>query len=265
MFTVGSFSRLVRWYLPVFVLAGMILFASKRERTADSAAPNNEVRGDLLMILTAGFLAVFAIQILAPFPYEDYQVPAMALLAVAVAAKISSVATISISRVALLTLGMTWACSFGSPLLEKWTTNPQDRFWPRKKAKCELSQLQDMAKVIEALDPNGDTLLTQDLYLAIETNRKVPDGLEMGPFSIMTPDEWRTLLKSAPCEIAALSGYTFAIEPPVCNERPIEQQMDFWGILKANYNLVMKEDAFGQNATPLLILQRKGRVENVER
>ena len=264
-FTVGSLSRLVRWYLPVFVLAGMIAFRNRRERATDVEAPSCAVREDVQMMLALGFLAVFAVQMLAPFPYEDYQVPVMALLATFVAAKISSVATISISRIALLTLGMTWACSFGSPLLEKWTTNPQDRLWPRMKPKCELRQLQDMAKVIEALDPAGDTLLTQDLYLAIETNRKVPKGLEMGPFSIMSPDEWKELLQSAPCEVAALSGYTFAIEPPACNERPIEQQMDFWGILKENYSLVMKEDLFGQNATPLLILQRKGIVENVER
>lgn len=264
-FAVGSLSRLVRWYLPVFVLAGMLAFRSRRENATDGNAPDRAVREDVQMMLAMGFLAVFAVQMLAPFPYEDYQVPVMALAAAFVAAKISSVATIGISRVVLLTLGMTWACSFGSPLLEKWTTNAQDRLWPRMKPKCELRQLQDMAKVIEALDPAGDTLLTQDLYLAIETNRKVPKGLEMGPFSIMSPDEWRTLLKSAPCEVAALSGYTFAIEPPECNERPIEQQMDFWGILRENYSLVMKEDLFGQNATPLLILQRKGLVENAER
>lgn len=265
VFAVGSVSRLVRWYLPVFVLAGMAVFRQKGEFAASSAVPGNAAKSDVLRMLAFSFLATFAVQILAPFPYDDYQVPVMALLAVFVAAKISSVATVSVSRVALLTLGMTCACSFGSPLLEKWTTNAQDRFWPRKKAKAELCQLQDMAKVIEAIDPGGDMLLTQDLYLAIETNRKVPEGLEMGPFSILSHDEWVALLSSAPCEVAANSGYTFAIEPPVCNERPIEEQIDFWGILKENYNLVMKEDAFGQNATPLLILQRKDRTGNDER
>lgn len=287
MITLGSFSRLVRWYLPVFVLAGMIFFKSRKNcgivemwslhdqahakktdcqgpcctepQNGNFSVPQSSSQSDILRIMVLSFLAVFVVQMLAPFPYEDYQVPVMALLAVFVAAKISSVAMFSVSRVALLTLGMTWACSFGSPLLEKWMTNPQDRFWPQKKEKCELSQLQDMAKVIETIDPGGKTLLTQDLYLAIETNRKVPEGLEMGPFSILTEEQWVKLLRSAPCPVAATSGYTFAINPPVCDERPMEQQMDFWGILKDNYDIVMKEDAFGQNATPLLILLRKDR------
>lgn len=263
--TIGSLSRLVRWYLPVFVLLGMTLLRMKAVDPAAASAPQNVARTDVLRILGLSFLAVFVVQMSAPFPYEDYQVPVMALLAVFTAAKLSSVATVSVSRVALLALGMTWACSFGSPLLEKWMTNPQDRLWPRTKEKSELRQLQDMAKVIETLDPGGKTLLTQDLYLAIETNRRVPDGLEMGPFSILPRERWVELLKSAPCRVAALSGYTFAVNPPVCDERPIEQQMEFWGILKDGYDLVMKEDAFGQNSTPLLILLRKEKEDGVER
>ena len=109
----------------------------------------------------------------------------------------------------------------------------------------------------EAADPGGDTLLTQDLYLAIETNRKVPKGLEMGPFAMLSDAEWRKLLESAPCKIAAMSGYAFAVKPPECHERPVEAQMEYWGLLKKNYVLADREEAFGQNATPLLILKRK--------
>jgi len=139
-------------------------------------------------------------------------------------------------------------------------TNGQDRFWSLKKEKCELAQLRDVAKRIEKFDPNGKMLLTQDLYLAIETNRKVPKGLEMGPFASLSDAEWRTLLSAtapATCELAALSGYAFAIEPPVCNERSVETQMEYWSVLKRNYKLVEREELFGQNATPLLILRRK--------
>ena len=136
-------------------------------------------------------------------------------------------------------------------------TNGQDRFWTLKKDRCELAQLRDVARIIEEEDPNGDMLLTQDLYLAIETGRKVPEGLEMGPFSMLSDEEWRRLLSSAPCRIAALSGYSFAIDPPRCDEVPVERQMEYWKLLKKDYDLVMKEDAFGQNATALLILRRK--------
>ena len=243
VWTVGSLSRLVRWYLPIFILLGMgfTVKASWIVRT-----------------LGLAFAAVFAVQILAPFPYEDYQVPIMSLLAVYAAVKFASscASHIGAVRPALLVLGLSFACSFGSPLLEKWTTNAQDRFWTRKKAKCELAQLRDVASRIEALDPGGKELLTQDLYLAIETGRRVPEGLEMGPFADLDDAEWKKLLESASCRIAALSGYSFAIEPPVCNERPIEKQMEYWAILKKRYRLVDSEADFGQNATTLLVLER---------
>jgi hypothetical protein len=244
VWTVGSLSRLVRWYLPVFILLGMGFTAR--------VPP---------FVRTVGlsFVAVFAVQMCAPFPYEDYQVPVMSLLAVYAVAKFagSSVALpIAPWRPALLVLGLACGCSFGSPLLEKWTTNGQDRFWTLKKEKPELAQLRDVAGHIEAMDPGGRDLFTQDLYLAIETGRRVPAGLEMGPFSELDDSGWRRLLESAPCRIAALSGYSFAIEPPVCSERPVGKQMEYWNILKKHYTLVGREEMFGQNATTLIILER---------
>ncbi len=136
-------------------------------------------------------------------------------------------------------------------------TNGQDRFWSLKKSKPELAQLQETARKINELDPDGKTLLTQDLYLAVETGRKVPEGLEMGPFAILDDDGWRRLLRETDCSVAALSGYSFAIRPPVCDERPVEQQLEFFRIVKARYELAFEEPAFGQNATTLLVLKRK--------
>jgi len=135
--------------------------------------------------------------------------------------------------------------------------NGQDRFWSLKKQKTELAQLRDVAETIEALDPGGKTILTQDLYLAIETGRKVPEGLEMGPFSMLDDEQWKKLLNECESEIAALSGYTFAVNPPRCDERPMDKQMEYWNILRRRYEFVVREDNFGQNATPLLILKRK--------
>ena len=259
VWAVGSVSRLVRWYLPVFIVLGL--------GVAGAIKSKSEVVGVRLQTPTAavliwGVLAVFAVQMLAPFPYEDYQVPIMGLLAVYSAVMFVSTAIESgrLQLMVILTLGLTFASSFGSPLLERWMTNGQDRFWSLKKEKCEMAQLRDVAKRIEAEDPGGKTLLTQDLYLAIETGRKVPRGLEMGPFAMLTDEEWKTLLaKTAPteCKIAALSGYAFAVEPPACKERSIEKQMEYWTLLKQNYKLVDREEAFGQNATTLLMLKRK--------
>ena len=248
VWAVGSLSRLVRWYLLVFIVLGLGVAHALKARA---------VRTDNQAILLWGFLAVFAVQMLAPFPYEDYQVPIMGLLAAYAAVKF-----VSIDREwkALLVLGLCFASSFGSPLLEKWMTNGQDRFWSLKKEKCELAQLRDVARRIEQQDPGGKTLLTQDLYLAIETGRKVPKGLEMGPFAMLSDGEWKELLTDtapAECRIAALSGYAFAVEPPVCKERSIEKQMEYWTFLKQNYKLVDREEQFGQNATTLLMLKRK--------
>ena len=295
VFTVGSVSRLVRWYLPLFIVLGLGVAGLAGARRADGGrTTDDDGRSFFAWLALAGFLAVFAVQILAPFPYEDYQVPVMGLLAVFAAVSFVGHGGPGDARLAtgdgrqatvdsrqpgdarqatgdnpntqtpnnpnnrlLLVLGLAWVSAFGSPLLEKWTTNGQDRFWTLKKEKCELAQLRDVAREIESLDPGGDTLLTQDLYLAIETGRKVPEGLEMGPFSMLSDEKWRELLSSAPCPVAALSGYSFAIDPPRCDEVPIERQMEYWSLLKKNYDLEMKEDSFGQNATTLMILKRK--------
>ena len=269
VWAVGSVSRLVRWYLPVFVVLGLGVAAkclvrsavvpSASEDESSLAALSTKHQALSTDILLWGFLAVFVVQMLAPFPYEDYQVPIMGLLAVYAAVSFTSSLVPHLSSL-LLVLGLCFANSFGSPLLEKWMTNGQDRFWSLKKESCEMAQLRDVAKRIEAQDPGGKTLLTQDLYLAIETNRRVPKGLEMGPFAMLTDEEWKKLLaETAPeeCKIAALSGYAFAIEPPACNERSIEKQMEYWTLLKQNYRLVDREEAFGQNATTLLVLKRK--------
>ena len=246
VWTIGSLSRLVRWYLPLFIVLGLGSFR----------------RG---WTLAAAFLAVFAVQMLAPFPYEDYQVPVMGLLAAFAAVNFAGdepderPADGKAGKKLLLVLGLSFATAFGSPLLEKWTTNGQDRFWSLKKPQSELSQLRDVARTIEALDPGGKTLFTQDLYLAVETGRHVPRGLEMGPFSMLTDAEWRRLILSAECPVAALSGYTFAIEPPSCRERAKGLQTDYWRLLAHGYELAAREEAFGQNATPLLIFTRKDR------
>ena len=255
---IGSLSRLVRWYAPVFVLLGLWWFMRP-----SLARHNDDVPFDRYFVNTMGigFAGVFIVQMAAPFPYEDYQVPVMGLLAV-VAAVGSVTAFESLWRgmvPPLLAVGLCFSGSFGSPLVEKWATNGQDRFWSIKKSAFELPQLRKVAAEIEKLDPGGKTLLTQDLYLAVESGRKVPKGLEMGPFAMLSDDGWRKLLESAECPIAALSGYSFAIEPPACSERPVSKQVEYWSLLKKNYEMVRREEAFGQNATPLLILKKKSK------
>ena len=115
------------------------------------------------------------------------------------------------------------------------------------------------------MDPGGKMLLTQDLYLAVEMGRKVPDGLEMGPFSyfpdlsaaeaesvnVMNAERMERLLRSAPCRLAAFSGYGFAIEVPKGSETPKEVQDRFRSILDGAYRKVESVRNFGQNHTSL--------------
>ena len=268
VFTVGSLSRLVRWYLPVFVVLGVGLAERSSAIRTGSSAIRTSIDGRtafgqigqpcnfLLWLMGIGFLAVFVVQMMAPCPYEDYQVPIMGLLAV-VAAVLAS----KVNFATLLALGLAWGCSFGSPLLEQWMTNGQDRFWTLKKEKSELAQLRDAAKIVETLDPGGKTLFTQDTYLAVETGRRVPAGLEMGPFSILSDAELRALIDRAECPVAALSGYTFAVNPPKCDERDYGKQMDYWRLVKERYDRVAALPDFGQHATTLMILRRKAASE----
>jgi hypothetical protein len=264
-FAAGSVSRLARGYaaLGVMLIAALALRGARRDEAADGLPGAART---MLWALGLSFAAVFLLQISAPFPYDDYQVPIMSPLSVVVVAffyRRGASHWLPVLAAALI--------SFSSPLLQQWTTFTQDRFWSRKKPCTELAKLREMAHEINVLDPGGKELLTQDLYLAVETGRRVPSGFEMGPFSyfpemssaearslhVFSTEDLEALLENAPCRMAAFSGYSFAIAAPTCREVPYERQKAFWLILRKNYERVDAEPDFGQNATTLLVLKRK--------
>ena len=175
------------------------------------------------------------------------------------------------AKAAPLALAATLAASFSSPLLQEWATCGQDRFWSVKREKSALAQLRETARRINELDPGGTDILTQDLYLAVETGRKVPRGFEMGPFSyfpgldaasamrrhVLDKRILSNILAEAEAPVAAGSGYAFAIEAPTCAEVPFRDQMEFWETLKLHYEKAFSIGAFGQNNTPLVVLKRR--------
>ena len=217
------------------------------------------------------FAAVFLLQMSAPYPYDDYEVPIMPILTVLIAVGFVDVMAWTRSAAVcwfpVLVSGM---CAFASPLVQDWMTNGQDRFWSIKKEKSELAQMRDVARRLEALDPGGTMLLTQDLYLAVEMDRKVPEGLEMGPFSyfpdmsteeaaslhVMNGERLERLIESAPCELAAFSGYGFAIEVPKGTRTPVETVRKFQDKLRKRYKRIGLERNFGQNHTSLELFKR---------
>lgn len=282
-FAAGSVSRLVRYYPGIIAATAIALvFATARRSCSANAA---DVRSGLarengwwrIAVAAIGFsfAAIFLLQLSAPFPYDDYQVPVMGLASVMAAVFLVRNAPSRIfaeaSSAAVLLIAV--MASFGSSMLQNWFVDSQDRFWSIKKECSDIARLRKAANEIEMLDPGGKTLFTQDLYLAVETGRKVPDGLEMGPFSyfpglngepakarklhVHNTDSLSRLISSAPCRVAAFSGYCFAIAAPVCNEVPEEEQRTLWRLLKKNYDTVARIDRFGQNSTPLMILLRK--------
>lgn len=273
-FAVGSVSRLVRGYAALFVLLFVAACGGRMAvavRPSDSSADAERGRTPLLWMLGVGFAVVFLLQLSAPFPYDDYQVPLMGIAAVLVSAWFSRGGASSVARawMAFLVAG---AASFSSPLLQDWSTYGQDRFWSCKKEMTELAKLRRTARRLNELDPDGRSLFTQDLYLAVESGRVVPRGLEMGPFSYFneTPTEtarsthvlnrelMADLIASAPCTAAALSGYSFAISAPSCAETPQAEQDCLRRAVAEKYEAVERVERFGQNSTPLVLYVRKG-------
>ena len=269
-FALGSVSRLLRGYAALGVLGVASAFLSRggRPQAADDAARLT------LQALVIGFLAVFLLQLSAPFPYDDYQVPIMGMLTVLVAAWLvrrlpdGDAWRVGAAWFVVLTAS---AISFASPLLQEWAAYSNDRFWSQKKEMTELAKLRAVGRKIEALDPGGDTLLTQDLYLAVETGRTVPRGLEMGPFCYFAdlPDDdaralhvmnrslMEQLLESAPSPVAACSGYAFAITAPSCRETSFDEQTRAFKVLKRHYARTESVLNFGQNTTTLLLFKRR--------
>ena len=285
MFAVGSVSRLARAYVGALavlalVVAGAICRAKPctAEGQADGEGGQPENAWFLLWTIGAAFAAVFVLQLSAPFPYDDYQVPVMGLLAVVAAVLFASRRAAQDGAGALrgsvFVFLATCVASFGSPQLQQWFVAGQDRFWTVMKGKSDLAELRDAARKIEELDPGGKTLFTQDLYLAVECGRTVPEGLEMGPFSyfpgafdveaealhVMNTARMAKLIESAPAPVAAFSGYGFAIAAPKCVQVPHEDQMEFWERLKEKYSLAATIPFFGQNDTTLVVLKRNGAV-----
>jgi hypothetical protein len=268
-FMVGSVSRIVRFYLPVAMLASaLIVFQVFRGQHAvrSKARP---VLNDWPLIWCVAFLGVFLLQLLSPYPYDDYQVPVMGLLIAAVVGWVMQIVPEGLcGRVCLFVTVLSLGATFGSSLPQEWLMAKQDRFWAVKK---ECPDLLKLKQVAGELSKTEGSLLTQDLYLAVQSEKRVPAGLEMGPFCyfpglsdaeakkyhVLNKALMLELLEKAPCSMAAVSGYGFAVRSPVMDEVPAEDQKLFRETLLRNYTLTQTIDAFGQNNTRLEIYQRK--------
>ena len=246
----GCVARVLR-HNPVLAVAGLLLgrlWLAKRPALKKAT----EERAPLPQLWLLCSAALGAVHLLAPVPYDDYQVPALVPLAMAVAFGLTLLPFDSLR----LALGKTLALAavaltlVGSPIAERWVSMGQDRFWPRLKAEPDLLALRRAAAEARAAAERlgTDTLWTQDTYLAVEAGLKVPAGLEMGPFSKPTP-----LDPAAP--LAAWSGYTFALRFPDLAPAPDREAR--LGALRAAYPRTLATfPDFGQGHTTLILAER---------
>ncbi len=189
--------------------------------------------------------ALGGVHLIAPVPYDDYLVPALLPLAMAVAT------LVHVTWAKAIFAGALVVTVLGSPVVQDWFVVRQDRFWPVFKETTDLVTLRTAAHVVRetAEQLNTDTLWTQDTYLAVEAGLRVPKGLEMGPFSKPSKPNPREV------SLVALSGYTFAMNFPMLTQN--NAQMEALQEVSQQYPIeVAAFPNFGQGHTGLVILRR---------
>ncbi len=262
----GFASRLLQGYFP------MICFG-----VAAVAAGFRDVRRipPALWFACLGFLAVTAVHFIAPFPYDDYQTPIMSLAAVAVSVMLSTVLMAASSRkVHVVVRSATFVSLLfiiASPMCMTWVTVRQDRFWFQMKTTPDVIKLREAgAWLRENAGPRGQ-VLTQDAYLAVEAGLKVVTGLEMGPFSIFPAlsdalaeqvrvhnvATLKRAIETSNAEVAALSGYSFAVSCPSTEEMESEITAGLMQAVDVRYEKIRSIPDFGQGHTTLDLYKLK--------
>ncbi len=253
---VGRAGAVARWmrFNPLLVVLGLLLgwLWWKRRPALRQAVP---LRGKLVELWLWCAVALGALHLLAPVPYDDYQVPTTLPLAMAVAFGFTLLPfdSLKVALTKVVLLAAVAITGLGSPMAEAWGVAGKDRLWVHFKAEPELLALRRAGAELRALaEARGEhTVWTQDTYLAVEAGLRVPEGLEMGPFSKPQP------LNATP-RLAAWSGYTFAFAFPELSPNP--QCADQLAALKAAYPRPLRTfEALGQGLTRVTFAERDER------
>ncbi|MDD5705835.1 MAG: hypothetical protein PHR35_07905, partial [Kiritimatiellae bacterium] len=169
----------------------------------------------------------------------------------------------------LLTALLLWCgvCAGASPLNQTWFIIRQDRFWVVKKPTSDLALLRSTGRWIATRVAPDQTLLTQDLYLAVEARRRVPSGFEMGPFGyfpelsdeaaarhhVLSRARLRAEISSGASPLAAFSGYGLALAAPAMTAVPEDERAELQALLSARYTPIRTVPDFGQEHTLLTL------------
>ena len=261
---------------PALIAAAAILAAAAvfRTREAGGAAGPADTLRVLYLAVAAAFALLTLAHFLVPFPYADYNVPAMPLAAVALAVPLGRLvvrAGLRPWRVGLVALAASLAFVAASPWPMKWVDGEQHLFWFHSSLDSSLARLRRAGRVIREQNPEGKPILTQDAYLAVEAGFPVVPGFEMGPFSIfpdLSDDEARAhrvhnvataekAIREADYDVAALSGYAFLLGCPSTAPLPYPDRERLRESVRAPFGApVYSEHRFGQQNTELLIYSR---------
>jgi len=261
---------------PAMVAAAAILAAAPVFRTREAGGPAGHA--DASRVLYLAVVAAFALLTLAhflvPFPYADYNVPAMPLAAVALAVPLGRLVARSGLRpwrVGLAALAASLAFVAASPWPMKWVDGEQRLFWFRSDLDSALARLRRAGRAVREANPAGKPLLTQEAYLAVEAGAGVVPGLEIGPFSLfpaLSDDEARAhrvhnvatleeAIRTCDADVAALSGYSFLIALPTTEPLPEADRERLLAAVRQRFpDVVRAEPRFGQQNTPLEVRTR---------
>lgn len=217
-------------------------------------------------------LAVSFLHLIAPFPYDDYQVFIYPLFAIAVSIMILEALPERAGKwVVFAALCLALSSSISSPINQDWFIEGRELIWWRLKDRTPLIKLQQTAGNIRSLSKPSDMLLTQDPYLAVESGRTLPHGLEMGQFSyfpdltneqaeklnVLNRAMFADLLQNCRAPLAAFSGYAFAMNAPQITPVSSADKALFEQIVNNRYELFETVTNFGQAATNLRLYQKK--------
>lgn len=274
----GSLSRLLGAYFVAFaLLAGTVAARLACGRCGTDTPDTGRAAVPAVMpgMLCTCVIVIGLAHLLAPFPYDDYQVVVFPMLAVALVTFTvrqcgrlpSHVAVALGAAVLVVSLGAAAA----SPVAQGWVVKGQDRLWVLRRGQSPLGLLRETGRFVRERAGDADTVLTQDVYLAVEARLLVPRGLEMGQFAyfpdmaradaekrkVVNREMLRELLVDCDAPVAAFSGYGLSVRCPEVSELSRAEQDELWEIVDRRYEPLKEVEGFGQAGTTLRILRRK--------
>jgi len=282
IYKAGFISRFAQaFFVPMSLTLGVVLFRWMQP-VAPATSGQEDVPPQFSAVMWIAVAAVSLTHFLAPFPYEDYQVFVMPVLAAALAVSLSEV-VLSVTGpveerssrwllwLTALVLLVSTAAAFSSPINQNWFVRGRDRIWWPFRTQSPVQQLSDVSAWIGKLSWLDRTLLTQDAYIAVQAGMDVPEGMEMGPFCyypdmdtekakrlrVLNREMMIELLRSVDAPVAAFSGYGLAIRGPEVMPLPVDEQKMLWSIIEERYEPICDVEHFGQGDTTLRILVRR--------